>query len=369
MGTTAWRRVRLAVAFANAAVRYWLTVFPLVRWEAHRWRECAAAIPDPGLRQIALDTQRGERGNLEGAAAFAAFVPLRRRAAVVQAVVAFQATYDYVDSLAEQPSAAPEANARALHAALRVALCPSARHDAYYRHQAQDDDGGYLRQLVDACRSALQTLPALPTIAPHVACAVERMVEYQALIHSPADVTSQLATWARSERPRGSPLTWWEIAAAGASSLVVFALVAAAARRKLSSIDAAALACAYFPWIGALHVLLDSLVDQRHDEEIGHYSLVSHYASPQETAARLGSIATTAFALAGSLEQGRHHTLLLAAMSAFYLAAPERQVPHAGAARARILGAFGDLASPMIGALRFRARLDVVGHRTRCFRN
>jgi tetraprenyl-beta-curcumene synthase len=369
MGTTAWRRVRLTAAFADAAARYWLTVFPLVRWEARRWRQCAEAIPDPVLRAIALDTQRGERGNLEGAAAFAAFVPLRRRVAVVRAVVAFQATYDYVDSLAEQPSAVPEANARALHAALGVALCPSARHDAYYRHHGQTDDGGYLRQLADTCRSAVQTLPALTIIEPHVVRAVERMVEYQALIHSPGDATRELVTWARSERPRGSPLAWWEIAAAGASSLVVFALVAAAARRKLSSVEAAALACAYFPWIGALHVLLDSLVDQQDDQEIGHHSLVSHYASPQETAVRLGAIASTAFALAGSLEEGRRHTLLLAAMSAFYLAAPETQLPHACAARSRILMAFGGLASPTVTALRCRAALDGVGDRTRFFRN
>jgi tetraprenyl-beta-curcumene synthase len=369
MGTTALRRLRLTVAFTDAAVRYWLTVFPLVRWEAHRWRRCAEAIPDPVLRQIALDTQQGERGNLEGAAAFAAFVPLRRRVAVVRAVVAFQAIYDYVDSLAEQPSAVPAANARALHEALRVALCPRARHVLYYRHQAQQDDGGYLHRLVDACRSAVETLPSQPVIEPFALRAVARMVEYQALIHSHEGSVRGLAAWARAERPRGVPLRWWEIAAAGASSLVVFALVAAAARRSLTRSEGQVLACAYFPWIGALHVLLDSLVDQSHDERHGHHSLVSHYGSAHETAVRLGSIATTAFALAGALDQGERHTLLLAAMSAFYLAAPETQEPHAQVARSRILIAFGDLADPTIRVLRCRAALADVGQRTRLHRN
>jgi tetraprenyl-beta-curcumene synthase len=369
MGTTALRRLRLTVAFADAAVRYWLTVFPLVRWEAHRWRRCAEAIPNPVLRRIALDTQQGERGNLEGAAAFAAFVPVRRRAAVVRAVVAFQAIYDYVDSLAEQPSTVPAANARALHEALRIALCPRSRHVLYYRHQAQQDDGGYLHRLVDACRTAVETLPSHPVIEPFALRAVARMVEYQARIHSCEDSARALAEWARTERPGGVSLRWWEIAAAGASSLVVFALVAAAARRTLTTSEGQALARAYFPWIGALHVLLDSLVDQRHDERHGHHSLVSHYGSTQETAVRLGSIATTALALAGALEQGERHTLLLAAMSAFYLAAPETQTPHARAARRRILITFRELAGPTIGVLRCRAALADVGQRTRLYRN
>lgn len=369
MGTTAWQRVRLTVAFTDAAVRYWLTVFPLVRREARRWRRCAGAIPDPVLRRIALDTQQGERGNLEGAAAFAAFVPLRQRSAVVRAVVAFQAAYDYVDSLAEQPSAAPAANARALHEALRVAVCPRAHHAPYYRHQPRQDDGGYLQTLVDACRTAVETLPSQPVIEPFVLRAVTRMIEYQALIHSCEGSARRLAAWAREERPEGVSLRWWEIAAAGASSLVVFALVAAAARRELSRSEGRALTDAYFPWIGALHVLLDSLVDQSHDERHGHHSLVGNYASEHEAAVRLGSIATTAFALACALDQGERHRLLLAAMSAYYLATPETRLPHARAARVRVLLAFGELARPTVAVLRCRSVLGQLGHRTRSNRN
>lgn len=355
MRSTIRRRLRLPIAFVDFVIRYWLTVFPLVRWEARRWRRLAEAIPDPVLRQIALDTQRGERGNLEGAAAFAAFVSPRHRAAVARAAIAFQATFDYVDSLAEQPSSAPAANARALHEALRVALCPRAPHVPYYRHHARQDDGGYLHGLVDACRSVVETLPSQPVIEPIALGAVTRMVEYQVLIHSGDDATRAFAAWARAERPRGVPLRWWEIAAAGASSLVVFALVAAAAGDRLSSDDARGLAAAYFPWIGALHVLLDSLVDQAHDERQSHHSLVGHYPSAHEAARRLGSIAATAVVVAEALEQGRRHTLLLVAMSAFYLAAPEARLPHACTARSRILDALGELAGPAIVMHRCRA--------------
>ncbi|HYM67597.1 MAG TPA: DUF2600 family protein, partial [Patescibacteria group bacterium] len=112
----------MASAFAGAAGRYWLGVFPHISRELRHWRERAGEIPDPVLRRLALLTQRSERGNLEGAAAFAVLVPRAHRARVVRAVVAFQATYDYVDTLAEQPSADPVANGRQLHLALLTAL-------------------------------------------------------------------------------------------------------------------------------------------------------------------------------------------------------------------------------------------------------
>jgi tetraprenyl-beta-curcumene synthase len=353
-----WRRLRLYAAFADAALRYWLTVFPLVRRETHRWRQCADAIPDPVLRRIALDTQRGERGNLEGAAAFAAFAPFRRRATVVRAAVAFQSAYDYVDSLSEEPSDAPAVNARALHEALRVALCPRARHAAYYRHHDRDDDDGYLQELIETCRAAVQALPSHLVIETQLLRAVARMIDYQALIRTCEASTRGLAAWAREHTPPDAALRWWEIAAGGASSLGVFALVAAAARWRLASEEAVAVERAYFPWIGALHVLLDSLVDQPTDAETGHHSLVDHYRSPCETAARLGAIAVTAFAAAGALRSGRRHALILAGMVAFYLSSSAAQLPHAAAARRRILAAAGDLARPTLAVLRGRHALS-----------
>lgn len=354
MGPIAWRRPSLAVVFLDAALRYWLTVFPLARWEAYRWRRRARAIPDPVLRGIALDTSRTESRNLEGAAAFAAFAPLRHRPAAVRASVAFQATYDYVDSLAEQPARAPSANARALHDALRVALCPGAAHTDYYRHREAANDGGYLHLLVDACREAMRVLPSQRLVDRRLGDAATRMIAYQAHIHGREDAAPELAAWARTQTPSGTGLAWWEAAAAAASSLVAFALITAAADPELASDDADAIEHAYFPWGGALHVLLDSLVDQPADVASGHRSLVACYARPEETAERLGAIARTAFAAAFGLRRGARHALLLAAMSAFYLSLPSARLSHAAPARERVLTAAGDLAGPALAVMRVR---------------
>lgn len=353
MPPSAWRRLRLAVVFIDAASRYWLTVFPCVQREARRWRRCAEAIPYPELRRIALDTHRAERGNLEGAAAFAAFAPLRLRATVVRAVVAFQAIYDYVDSLAEQPADDPSANSRALHEALNIALQPSAPHGDYYRHQSRVGDGGYLHRLVDSCHAALRSLPSHPTIEPELTRSAARMIHYQVLVHA-EETGSDLSAWAHASTSRETDLDWWESAAAAASSLGVFALIAAAAKPGLSTAEAALIARAYHPWIGALHVLLDSLIDQPHDERAGHHSLIAHYPAPDVTATRLAEITTAALTSLEPLPDQPRHKLLLAAMASFYLSTTEARRPHAAAAAERVICTLGDIAQPPLAILRAR---------------
>ncbi len=356
MVTTARRRLRLMVAFASAALRYWLTVFPIVQRETRRWGERAARIPDPVLRRIALETQRDERGNYEGAGAFATFVPLRRRATVVRAVVAYQLAYDYADSLAEVPAVDPMANGRALHEALHAALSPGTPHPDYYRHHDRHDDGGYLGQLVDACRDSVASLPSHTTITPHLTRVVGRMIEYQALIHLGETSVGDLAAWARSYIPPRSGLRWWEAAAAGASSLAVFALIAASTQLSLTDHEAAAIEEAYVPWIGALHVLLDSLVDWPSDLAAGHHSLIAHYASGADMTCGMGAVADAAVRSVRSLPQAQQHEMLLAAMAGLYLARPSASLPYAAETTDRILQALGDLAWPAMRVHRARNR-------------
>jgi tetraprenyl-beta-curcumene synthase len=348
-------RLASAGGFAGAAARYWLGVFPLVGRELRHWRERAREIPDPALRRLALLTQSTERGNLEGAAAFAILVPRAHRERVVRALVAFQATYDYIDTLAEQPSADPVANGRQLHLALLTALDPDGDHADYYEHSHQGGDNGYMKNLVDTCRFAFAALPWHAAVAEPALRAAERMATYQSLNHATGvDARGALARWAAGLTPSGTGLRWWETAAGAASSLTVFALVAAAAQPALGADEAAITESAYFPWIGALHVLLDSLVDRSADIEAGHHSLVDHYTSAEEAASRLGSIATHALSATERLPNSIQHTTILAAMSSFYLSAPTTVTPAAFPATQRVLETMGALAMPTMAVLRAR---------------
>ncbi|HEX4805834.1 MAG TPA: DUF2600 family protein [Conexibacter sp.] len=364
MCSTAWRRLRLAVAFAHAALRYWLTVFPLVRRETRRWAKCAEAIPDPVLRRIAIETQRDERGNYEGAGAFATFVPLRRRAAVVRAVVAFQLAYDFADSLSEQPAADPVANCLSLHESLHAALSPGGPHARYYLHHGRRDDGGYLAALVDGCRQAVARLPSWEVVACPARAMARLLAEFQAGNHvDRLLVASHLTAFALRVPRRGEVLRWWEAAAGGASSLGVFALIAASARSHLTAHEAAAIDRAYLPWIGALHVLLDSLVDWPHDAPAGHHSLVAHYASRSEMASGMGAIADEAVRGARRLPGARQHELLLVAMAGLYLAQPTAALPHAQETTARVLNALGELAWPVLLVHRARRQPGLAANR------
>jgi tetraprenyl-beta-curcumene synthase len=335
----------LVAGFASAAKRYWLGIFPTVRREAAYWRRRAEEIPDPVLRRAAVTNLCTERLNLDGAAAFAAFVPDAYRAAVVRAQVALQAAYDYVDTLAEQPCRDPIRNGDRLHRVLSAALDPTGPQIDYYAHHPQNDDAGYLREIVEACRAALRELPSYAAVAGPLRRAAKRMVSYQSLNLNEAQGNhAALARWADAQTPAGADLRWWETAASAGSSLGVYVLIAAAANRVVHAEEAVAIEEAYFPWIGSLHLLLDSLVDRREDLAAGQPSLLAHYSSSEEAAVRLGLIAGEAMHRIQALPYGRRHVLLFAGMAAHYLSMPEASRSEALLATRSVLSAIGGLA-------------------------
>jgi tetraprenyl-beta-curcumene synthase len=354
MGSSAPLRPVLAAAFLRAGAVYSLIVLPEVRRQLRRWRQYALGIPDPILRRTALETQQDDRGNPVGAATFATFVPWRMRPTVITGLVAFQTAFDYVDSLAEQPSDDGAANGQALHQALEIAFRPESAHRDYYAHHAQHDDGGYLSELVDTCRSALGALPSYDVVRARLQEIVPLMVTYQSLIHAqPTDGIALLAEWGRECAPLGSDLRWWEAAAASTSPLIAFALIAAAARPSMTMLEVTAIEDAYVPWTGALHVLLDSLIDEGDDLAAGRVSLVGQYRSSQERTQRMGTIAERARDAAEALPDSQHR-LLLNAMCSYYLSLPSAWEPRAAGAAGQVRQAIGGEGGPIRLILRLR---------------
>lgn len=358
------RCVSPGVGFAGAARRYWLGVFPAVCRELHHWFDRAVEIPDPELRRLALEAQCRKRGNIEGAAAFAASVPPASRPAVVRALVAFQTAYDYADVLAEQPSCDPSTNGHWLHQALLVALDPGAHHLDYYQHNPHREDAGYFNELVNACRYAIQTLGSYTAVAEHAVRAAARIASYQRLnLNELCGGHDGLARWARAETPRGTDLRWWETAASAGSSMAIFALIAAAAGPRVRAAEAAAMGSAYFPWVGALHTLLDSLVDRREDAEAGQRSLLDYYASSQEMAGRFGWLAEESLRRVQPLPGSRWHVLMLAGMAGYYLSMPAASHPYALPAARTVLSTIGGLAAPTMLVMSARRAAGREGRR------
>lgn len=207
-------------------------------------------------------------------------------------------------------------------------------------------------------------LPSWDVVAYRARAIAYLIAEFQARNHADGPLTAtHLAAFALCVPKHGAALSWWETAAAGASSLGVFALIAAGARSRLTAHEAAAIDRAYLPWIGALHVLLDSLVDWPRDVPADHHSLVAHYASRSAMASGMGAIAEAAVHAARRLPRSRQHELLLVAMAGLYLARPAATLPHAQETTARILSALGELAWPVLLIHRAREQIGIAANR------
>ena len=291
--------------------------------------------------------------SLEGVAAFAAFARPDQRATVVRLLVRLQSIYQYTDTLMEQPSSDRAANARRLHTAILLALRPDRPHIDYYRHHTRNDDEGYLAGLVDRCRAMLTALPSYTVVAEAVLGQAERIVFYQSHINLAGEQDHPaLLRWAELEGSAKTRQRWWELAAASGSSLATLALLSIAADPNLTKQRAARIEALYWPWMGALHTLLDSLVDHAEDAATGQHNLLDHYASAEEMAERMEWLTLEAVRRAGAV--GVEHSLILAGMTSLYLSDPNAWQPYARATTERVLAALGGLARPAMLILRAR---------------
>lgn len=312
-----------AAALLAANARYWSHVSPQVGQELLRWRTRAAAIPDPLLRELALGKLEAEDFNAQVAATLATLVPRSRRLIAVEAIVALEVMYDYLDGLTERSLKQPLRDGARLFDAFVDALrrSPPPSTD-YYEHQSHYADGGYLLALSTTVREAIARLPASAATAETATRAARRCAEGQVRVHaSPQVGVGQLRQWARSTAPREVP--WRDyVAGAVASVLAVHAQIAAAACERTTSEDAAALDEVYLS-ICALSTMLDSLVDYERDLAAGDPWLVELYGNPRSLARRLCAIARASIVRAAALRDRGHHLMTLAGVVTYYSSAPQ----------------------------------------------
>ena len=126
----------------------------------------------------------------------------------------------------------------------------------------------------------------------------------------------------------------------------------------------AAVEAAYFPCIGALHSLLDSLVDEDEDAATGQLRLLDCYPSRRQATAALRQLTARALAAARELPSGADHALLVTAMACSYLAAPEASSSAVDDAARQVRASLGPLARPMLLVFKLR-RLAGGGSRIR----
>ncbi len=357
--------IRAGVALVSANVRYWSSIAPQVRCELGRWSERASAIPDPRLRALATNKLHAEHFNAQVAATLATAVPRRHRKRAVEAIVAIEVLYDYLDGLTETPAMDPLGDRRRAYRALTAIFDddpPASDGDAYA------SDGGYLQTLCATARDAIATLPSSSTIESAGRRAAERCAAAQVHVHATAELgAGQLEQWARERAADEQRRDWREyLAGAVASVLAVHALIAAAGDDSICEEQAHAIDAAYLS-ISALSTLLDSLVDHERDMRAGDPWLVRLYGDPQALGTTLPSVAEQALEQVRLLPDNARHLMTLSGVVAYYSSAPETR---RGAARRSVLGLHRELRPiilPTLAVMRGwrlakKARTGAVGH-------
>jgi tetraprenyl-beta-curcumene synthase len=332
---------RAAVALVLASARYWTGVAPLVRARLRHWERRAGAIEDPELRALALEKLRDEGFTAEAAAMLATLAPRAQRRSAVEAIVALEVMYDYLDGLSEQPSPDPLSEGERLFEVFIEAIGPDARGGQGHQVGGARSDDGYLHELSRAVSSATAQLPARGAIVEAARKSAERSAQAQIRMHAAPQVgTAQLEQWARREA-HGTVLEWRELLAGAASSVIACsALIAAAGDERTTPVEAVQLDAAYLS-ISALSTMLDSLIDHEGDARAGAGEFITHYETPELFADALVSVVRQAAAQARRLPGSADHVMMLAGVVAYFTSNP---------------GARSELARPIVERLHAELR-------------
>ena len=355
-------RAGLALAFAHA--RYWTSVAPRVSQQLRRWEARAAEIVDPTLQGLALGKLRDERFNAEVAAMIATIAPARYREDTVEAIVALQIMYDYLDVLTEQPAANPIRDGLHYTKAFSDAVTVSkVTTDDYYSYYQGAGDGGYLTDLACAVREALLSLPAVEAIADIIPISAYRCAEAQVRIHAlQSSGVDQLEGWARTEA-EGTELQWreWLFGAMG-SVVAAHALIAAAADEHTTLEQASEIDSTYLS-LCVLTTVLDHLVDHEHDLSTGEESYLSFYENPGVLTQQIAAVAGRVMARVRTIPHGPHHAVMLAGVVAYYTSQPSAMGDFARPVAEQAQAELRPLITPTLATMRAwrlakRARLQ-----------
>jgi tetraprenyl-beta-curcumene synthase len=349
-------------ALAVAAARQLTWASPATARQVLAWRKRANAIPDLPIRRDALNSLERKRSHIDGATLFA-IIPTRRSGDLIQLLVAYQIIFDFLDCVNERAAGRPVQGGVQLHLALVDALDPTRRSSDYYAHHPWRDDGGYLRDLVTACRNSCLRLPGYEQV---YVLLLEETVRFNvlALNHVPcaAERDLSLRRWS-GQRQAGAANAWFELAAGGSSSLVIHMLLALAAEPVSIGINFERLRDLYAEVISVMGTMLDSYVDQVEDATSSDHSYVAHYPNPEMAVRRLERMIERGLREALALCDGERHAVIVACMVAMYLSKSSARSPELRAATTRLAAAGGSLTMFLLPILRmWRIAYSQRGH-------
>lgn len=304
-------------------LRVYRYVLPAVREQLDHWRSKAEQMPDPELRKQAIDSLTSKQFHCEGGAVYAA-ANLSMRHMLIPLIVAFQTISDYLDNLCDRSTSLDPEDFRRLHQSMLDAVDPSAPLNDYYEFREEQEDGGYLNELVKTCQASIRLLPSYATAAYSVRELVGLYCDLQVYKHIATPLREEaLLSWWEIHRERYPSIGWNEFAAATGSTLGIFMLFLAASEPRLSPQTVQNIHVAYFPYICGLHILLDYLIDQEEDVVGGDLNFCSYYDDMDRAVERIALIVTEAKRTSECLEHAAFHRMIIEGLLALYLSDPK----------------------------------------------
>jgi tetraprenyl-beta-curcumene synthase len=296
------------------------SVIPRVHRYLDLWADRARAIPDDELRRQALMSIKTKTFHCEGGGIYSVLAGSNGDEAI-RFIVAYQTISDYLDNLCDRSTSLDPNDFESLHEAMADAVTPGAPLRDYYLHRNEQEDGGYLADLVKTCQDVLLKVPAYPAIGPHLQELEGYYADLQVHKHVRIEErVERLQKWFESNRDGLPDLRWYEFSASSGSTLGIFALVASSFDPSFSSREALAIKQAYFPWVQGLHILMDYLVDQEEDLLGGDLNFCSYYENDSTLVARLTRFLEEADKAVSGLPHQGFHRLVCHGLLGLYLA-------------------------------------------------
>ncbi|MBM7565457.1 tetraprenyl-beta-curcumene synthase family protein [Paenibacillus sacheonensis] len=303
--------------------RVYKYVLPEVRAELARLRVIAERIPDDELRVQALASMTSKQFHCEGGGIYAA-AHLDSRHILVPLIVCLQTISDYLDNLCDRSTSLDAGDFRLLHQSMLDAVDPDAPLRDYYALRAENDDGGYLHELVRTCQANVKRLPSYAVVHSYVRELVALYGDLQVYKHIAKDLREPaLLEWWEKHRHSVPDLQWNEFAAATGSTLGMFMLFLTASYGDCTPEDALRIRSAYFPHVCGLHIMLDYLIDQEEDRIGGDLNFCNYYGSQSELIERIGTIVEHARKDVDRLPASRFHRMVIEGLIALYLSDPK----------------------------------------------
>ncbi|MGG5252615.1 tetraprenyl-beta-curcumene synthase family protein [Neobacillus sp. SM06] len=311
----------LTMAPINLMVQVYRKIFPAVHRELDYWKSRAQQIPNPELRKQALASIGGKTFHCEGGAILALMAGEKYRTAV-KFIVAYQTISDYLDNLCDRSTSLDPDDFAVLHHSMADALSLEADWKNYYRLRNDQNDGNYLNELAETCRTVLRELE--PVHFAYIKTYLDELCLYYCdlQVHKhviPKERVPRLQHWHEEYRQQLPEMEWYEFSACSGSTLGIFSLVSYALRDDFQKEDAEKIRSGYFPYIQGLHILLDYFIDQEEDRTGGDLNFCFYYSSEDELFKRLKHFLTEADRHTEKLPDKKFHQLINRGLLGVYL--------------------------------------------------